>query len=131
VSRYLSQPVDVDHEDTVGDAVIHFMIAAAIRYIRSGKPNGPHTARGLGFESKEDVRANVCDATSMLYHPSAEIDSHFLGAMDVLRWAGIDDDEQLEPMVRAGEISLPATKLKNRLFAEEQKWIAVHDSYSV
>ena len=53
-----------------------YIIAAAISTIRSGKL-GPSTAAGMTFSSVGEIKSKVAPVTSMLIHPSADLDDHF------------------------------------------------------
>ncbi|MBU3033111.1 Z1 domain-containing protein [Tritonibacter mobilis] len=111
----------------LADAVRAFLVAGAIRLNRSGRL-GPASAREKQFNTKEEVLANAASPHSMLYHPSAAIQHHFLGAEELLIWAGIQDRATARHMLEAGDARLPHT-LVEQLLADPAPWAQWLEKY--
>lgn len=111
----------------LGEATRAFLVASAIRLYRSGKL-GPHTAAQTDFASVADVRAQVSEPTSMLYHPSANVSDHFTGAEEILLWAGAPDQPTARAMIESGDARLPQS-LVGHLLADEAAWSVWVDRY--
>ena len=63
-------------EELLKQGLRAYIIAAAMSTIRSGKL-GPSTAAGMTFRSVDEIKSKVAPVTSMLIHPSADLDDHF------------------------------------------------------
>lgn len=70
------------------DSVRAYLVAAAIRQIRSGRI-GPATAAHMSFSSMDDAKRHITPVSSMLVHPASDTESHFR-ARDLIRdwWSG-------------------------------------------
>ncbi|WP_417261771.1 Z1 domain-containing protein [Celeribacter sp.] len=123
----LCVPTTNSVQQDLADAVRAFLVAGAIRLNRSGRL-GPASARAKQFDTKEEALANAASPHSMLYHPSAAIQHHFLGAEDLLIWAGIQDRATARHMLEAGDARLPHT-LVEQLLADPAPWVQWLEKY--
>lgn len=78
-------PSAVD-EDAILDAVRAYLVAAAIRSMRSPGKLGPTTAAKEIFDSLTAVATTVSPVCSMLIHPSSALESHFDVAHCLRAW---------------------------------------------
>ena len=92
-----------------------YIVAAAMSTIRSGKL-GPNTAAGMTFDSLNEVKSMVAPVTSMLIHPSADLDEHFNIKEIIARWWN-------------GEGGMPGEGVFNDLEVRRQVWISEYESY--
>lgn len=83
--RSASTAADCVDEELLKQALRAYIVAAAMSSIRSGK-FGPSTASGMTFKSLNEVKNKVAPVTSMLIHPSAELDDHFNVKNIINRW---------------------------------------------
>ncbi|MEJ6010468.1 Z1 domain-containing protein [Novosphingobium aquae] len=123
----LCVPTTNSVQQDLADAVRAFLVAGAIRLNRSGRL-GPASALAKQFDTKEEALANAALPHSMLYHPSAAIQHHFLGAEDLLLWAGIQDRAKARNMLEAGDARLPHT-LVEQLLADPDPWAQWLEKY--
>jgi len=123
----LCVPTTNSVQQDLADAVRAFLVAGAIRLNRSGRL-GPASALAKQFDTKEEALANAASPHSMLYHPSAAIQHHFLGAEDLLIWAGIQDRATARNMLEAGDARLPHT-LVEQLLANPAPWAQWLEKY--
>lgn len=123
----LCVPTTNSVQQDLADAVRAFLVAGAIRLSRSGRL-GPASALAKQFDTEEEAVANVASPHSMLYHPSAAIQHHFLGAEDLLIWAGIQDRATARNMLEAGDVRLPQT-LVEQLLADPTPWVQWLEKY--
>jgi hypothetical protein len=123
----LCVPTTNSAQQDLADAVRAFLVAGAIRLNRSGRL-GPASALAKQFDTKEEALANAASPHSMLYHPSAAIQHHFLGAEDLLLWAGIQDRVKARNMLEAGDARLPHT-LVEQLLADPDPWAQWLEKY--
>lgn len=120
-------PTSNSVQQDLADAVRAFLVAGAIRLNRSGRL-GPASALAKQFDTKEEALANAASPHSMLYHPSAAIQHHFLGAEDLLIWAGTQDRAAARKMLEAGDARLPHT-LVEQLLADPAPWAKWLEKY--
>ncbi|MFP3385725.1 Z1 domain-containing protein [Tritonibacter sp. SIMBA_163] len=123
----LCVPTTDSVQQDLADAVRAFLVAGAIRLNRSGRL-GPTSALAKQFDTKEEALANATSPHSMLYHPSAAIQHHFLGAEDLLIWAGVRDRATARNMLEAGDTRLPHT-LVEQLLADPAPWAQWLEKY--
>lgn len=123
----LCVPTTNSVQQDLADAVRAFLVAGAIRLNRSGRL-GPASALAKQFDTKEEALTNATSPHSMLYHPSAAIQHHFLGAEDLLIWAGIQDRATARNMLEAGDARLPHT-LVEQLLADPAPWAQWLEEY--
>ena len=83
--------------------------------IRSGKL-GPSTAAGMTFYSPNEVKSKVAPVTSMLIHPSADLDEHFNVKGTIVRWWN-------------GEGGMSGEGVINDLEVRRQTWIGEYEGY--
>lgn len=70
----------------LADAIRSYLVAAAIRMLRSPAMIGPMSARDHTFANAVDAAATVASPTSMLIHPSSAKQDHFAVAEAVRGW---------------------------------------------
>jgi hypothetical protein len=78
---------DVPDDDRVPDAVRAYLVASALRLLRSPDRSGPLSARGRRFATRAEAKAALIDPMSMLVNPSAGKDDHFDTADRLVAWA--------------------------------------------
>lgn len=115
-------------DEDLGEAVRAFLVAGAIRLSRATGVQGPYSLLGANFVTRDAALAASPEPSSMLFHPSADIDSHFAGAEDILLWAGVDSRSAAREMLESGEARLPAT-LISKMRGEQSLWEAWIDKY--
>lgn len=121
-------PVGTNPADQLADAVRAFLVAGAIRLLRDGDRLGPTAARTHAFESRDEALRLSPEPHSMLIHPSASVDDHFSTAARVLRWAGIESDQEASDLIESGRAYLPAS-LASKVDEEESEWATWVDRY--
>ena len=119
------QRVAATRWDMISDSMRHYLVAGAARLLADGKRLS--AARAGSFSSRPDVDAVLPRPHTMMFHPSARKDAHFLAAEELARWSlalpgqedevTLPEDEHGEPDVR-----LSAKGLVRRLSAEEDRW---------
>lgn len=72
--------------EDLANAIRAYLVAAAIRRLRSPEKLGPFSARGQTFASADEAAAAVVAPTSMLIHPSSAKQDHFAVADAVRAW---------------------------------------------
>ena len=126
-SAKLCVPTTNSVQQDLANAVRAFLVAGAIRLSRSGRL-GPASALAKQFDTEEEAVANAASPHSMLYHPSAAIQHHFLGAEELLIWAGIQDRTTARNMLETGDVRLPPA-LVEQLLADPAPWAQWLEKY--
>ncbi|MCF4122075.1 Z1 domain-containing protein [Antribacter sp. KLBMP9083] len=122
---------DTDQDDLVADGVRSYLVASALRLLRTPGRLGPTAARGRVFTSKAEVQANVLSPMSMLVNPAATKDSHFEVADRILDWsygtgsAGRASPEEPDSFGRV----LGTAGIKSDMHAHRDRWTAWLDRY--
>jgi hypothetical protein len=116
----------------IGDAMRAYFVAGAVRLLLANRrfvlmPRVP--------VARADLDATVPPTHSMLYHPSALKEAHFVGAQDLVRWSlstSADDRVAAIPTDEWGEprLAFDADALRRRLDSEETLWQAWLSSFS-
>lgn len=111
--------------DMISNAMRHYLVAGAARLLTGGERIT--AALGGPFPSRLAIDAVLPRPHTMMFHPSARKDAHFLAAEELARWSlalpgeedevTLPEDERGEPEVR-----LSAAGLVRRLSAEEDSW---------
>lgn len=114
--------------EDLADAVRAFLIAGAIRLLRQSDRLSPKAASLRSFVSRSDALQQAPEPLSMLIHPSASVGDHFDTAVAVLRWAGVQSDEEATDLVTSGQAYLPPS-LVTKINDEEEKWVAWVERY--
>lgn len=116
------------HDEDLGDAIRAFLIAGAIRIHQADGKSGPASLLGKTFDSREAALSASPEPHSMLFNPSANIESHFACAEDILLWAGVDGRTKARELVETGEARLPSS-LITKMLDEEWRWEFWIDRY--
>lgn len=124
----LCLPLGSSASEDLADAIRAFLVAGAIRLIRSGDRLGPRAAAEQAFKSRAEAELLCPAPQSMLIHPSASVGDQFDTAVEVLRWAGVETDEGARELIEAGHASLPEA-LSSVVDQEEEKWAAWVERY--
>ncbi|MBK7274036.1 MAG: hypothetical protein IPI13_12995 [Actinomycetales bacterium] len=127
VPARLCRPLGPGPGDDRADAVRAFLVAGAIRLLRSGRV-GPATATAMAFGSAREAERTVTAPHSMLYHPSASIQDHFTSAEDLLMWAGVPDRQAARQLLASGNATLPDA-LAKAVVTHPAPWAAWLDRY--
>lgn len=116
----------------MSDAMRHYLVAGAARLLLDGRRLS--AVRGATFVSEEALRAKLPKPHTMMFHPSARKDAHFLAAEDLVRWTLalpgeeqdvlLPEDEYGEPILR-----LDAPGVVRRIAVEEDRWRACLASF--
>jgi conserved domain protein len=114
-SSSLCIATDVLDEELLKQGLRAYIIAAAISIIRSGKL-GPSSAADMTFDSLNEVKSKVAPVTSMLIHPSADLDDHFNVKNMIIRWWD-------------GEGGTPGEGVINDLEIRRRTWISEYEDY--
>jgi hypothetical protein len=109
-------------EDDLGEAVRAFLVAGAIRLHRDGA-SGPNSLADAHFDTRQAAVCASPEPHSMLFHPSADIGRHFIGAEDILLWAGVGARATAREMLESGDARLPAA-LISKMLGEQPLWEA-------
>lgn len=108
----------------IGDAIRSYLVAGAARLYLSGRRLSKVPTVPVPLD---ELREALPATHSMLYHPSALKETHFVGAADIARWSraipGHEADVEL-PTDEFGEplLSLDSNALERRLGLEEGLW---------
>jgi Z1 domain len=118
---------DEDADDQLRDAVRAYLVACAVRVLRSGASIGPRTAGAATFGTKGDAQA--LKPMSMLIHPSAAKDGHFDTADRALSWHGqgsvTADDAPHPPEGRYLDVG----RLLSDIESAPERWIRWLEEY--
>ena len=118
--------------DMISDAMRHYLVAGAARLLLDGRRLS--TVKGATFVSEEALRAQLPKPHTMMFHPSARKDAHFLAAEDLARWtlalSGAEQDVVL-PEDEFGEpiVPLDTAGVVRRIADEEDLWRAALASF--
>lgn len=113
-------------EALLGDALRSYFVSGAMRLIVEAR-----TLSSLVQsvpQRLDQLRRILPPPHSMLFHPSALRDSHFLGAESIARWSHEHADVQFQ-QVEGVVAPLSAEGLRRRLLAEEDLWRAWFDGF--
>lgn len=108
----------------IGDAVRAYFVSGAVRLLLQGKRLTNVPSKPV---SREALERSMPAPHSMLYHPSALKEVHFLGAQDLVRWSrGLPGSERNVELPRDdyGQpiLALDPDGLRRRLELEEPEW---------
>lgn len=84
-----TDPIAPDQQ--VPQAVRAFLVASAVRLIRSPDRLGPRDAASTVFNTSEEARRRSSQVASMLIHPSSGMEDHFKLAQELLLWSSGED----------------------------------------
>lgn len=116
--------VAVERSNLLGEALRSYFVSGAIKLFLSKKSLA--AARNAASDSESSVRLRSPKPHTMLFHPSARIDTHFTAAQEVIDWT-----KEFLPRItenQAGEFEASSQPimcidgLKSRLEAEEDQW---------
>lgn len=118
---------DADADEQLRDAVRAYLVACAVRVLRTPASGGPRTARTATFGTKAEAQS--LKPMSMLIHPSSAKDGHFETAARVLSWCErgplVADDEPHPPEGRY----LDVARLTADVDARPERWIRWLEEY--
>ncbi|WP_344152014.1 Z1 domain-containing protein [Nocardioides koreensis] len=120
-------PLCVEAPDTAAEALTEgvraFLVASAIRDMRSGAKLSPATAVNKRFSSKSDAVAAIPPVASMLVHPSSALDDHFTVAEDLVAWSR-------GPATEAGQVRrLGVEGIREDMQDNLERWLNWLQSY--
>lgn len=104
--------------DLLSDALRAYFVSGAIRLLFDRKRLSH--ARSVSAASESEIRAISPAPHSMLFHPSARVDSHFLAANEIVAWSAEFGAGDVEPA--APTFQLDVEGLRARLEREEEHW---------
>lgn len=115
---------EVTRWQMIGDAMRAYLVAGAVRLLLANRrfsslPREP--------KPRAELDALLPPTHSMLYHPSALKEAHFIGAEDLVRWSLATEDNARGSVIPVNESSEPilefdADGLRRRLETEEPSW---------
>lgn len=100
-----------------------YLVASAIRLLRSPGSTGPRAAHGEVFASREEAEVAGGPVTSMLVHPSAVKDAHFETAGKILAWAAGVDVSEGPRLLAEDDRVLQTTGVLADMEAHPDKWV--------
>ena len=111
--------------DMISNAMRHYLVAGAVRLLLDGRQLS--AVRDTAFAAKAEIEALAPNPHTMMFHPSARKDAHFLAAEDLARWSRALPGEEAEvtlPEDALGEpiVTLCPEGLIRRMTAEESRW---------
>lgn len=116
--------VDMDRNNLLGNALRSYFVSGAIKLFLS-KASLTH-ARNAPPDTEENILCLTPKAHSMLFHPSARIDTHFIAAQEIADWS---EEFLLKPPTdlhtELDKSNLPTLNLAGlsaRLDAEDAEW---------
>lgn len=115
---------DVTRWQMIGDAMRAYLVAGAVRLLLANRRFSALPADPL---PRAELDALVPPTHSMLYHPSALKEAHFIGAQDLVRWTLSTSDSERAVEVPCDDFGEPRLEfdsdaLRRRLEAEEPAW---------
>ncbi len=115
---------DVTRWRMIGDAMRAYLVAGAVRLLLANRRFSVLPTEPL---PRAQLDALLPPTHSMLYHPSALKEAHFIGAQDLVRWSHSTSDRDRVtniPVDESGEalLEFDAATLLRRLEAEEPAW---------
>ena len=109
--------------ELLSNSLRSYFISGAIRLHLSRK--SLNQARNVAPSDFDAIRLITPDAHTMLFHPSARVDTHFLAAKEIFDWTsefGDGRQADISALARNGFITLNVDGLIARLEDEEEKW---------
>ncbi|NMM12964.1 MAG: hypothetical protein HHJ17_05380 [Rhodoferax sp.] len=116
--------VEKERSDLLGDALRSYFVSGAVRLFLSKR--SLCDARNAASDTEKRVRLRSPKPHTMLFHPSARIDTHFTAAREVIDWT----QEFLSDVIQSvaddidysSQSIMSVQGLLNRLEAEDGKW---------
>lgn len=126
-SLCLTPDPDLSDSDALKAAVRAFLVAAAVRLIRSGRV-GHWSGESIRYQSRREANESAAEPSCMLVHPSAMKQRHFEVASLLLGWGADDETSSGRDRYEAGERSLPAAVLGDLDHApqEWEQWLEAY-----
>ncbi|MDN4473375.1 Z1 domain-containing protein [Demequina zhanjiangensis] len=121
-------PTETSEEEQIADAMRAYLVASAIRLLRSEGRLGPFSARGHVFESRAEAKVSTVPPMSMLVHPSAAMNGHFDAAARILQWSRTGEAGP-GPIPDAGERSLEVEGIRIDMEQRPERWLAWLEEY--
>lgn len=113
--------VEIARQSLLSDSLRAYFVAGALRLLGSNRKLSK--ARTLSPSSLEYIRQVIPAAHSMLFHPSARIESHFAAAREIVLWsAQYDPTHFSEDGAINEDLKLSVKGLSLRLQHEEAIW---------
>ena len=111
--------------EMISDAMRHYLVAGAARLLLDDRRLS--VVKDVTFRTREALKAALPRPHTMMFHPSARKDTHFLAAEDLARWSislpGQEDVVKLPECGNGGpNVGLDAQGLARRMASEEDKW---------
>jgi len=124
------QELDFDNDDVVNmsESMMCYIVGAAVKMLDSKKKYSELNKR---YESKEEAENAQLSVYSMVYHPAAETDEHFLGKQEIIHWfnnGNTDDFEFDNRLERNQEIDL--ISFENNFLKSEDSWKAWVENFN-
>ena len=103
----LVQATTNDPHLDIAEALRAYLVATAVRRLRSPEKLGPASAHGTVFATKDEAIERCPSPSSMLVHPSASVADQFGVLGDLLRRAGVQPPEDLSSWQARADDALP------------------------
>jgi hypothetical protein len=116
--------VDQERAELLSESLRAYFVSGALRLLQSGLRLS--VSRAASPDTEDAIRRLTPSPHSMLYHPSARIDTHFLAAEEIAAWAAEHSPTGVMPNGGLGALNeipvLSAEGLIARLDSEEALW---------
>ena len=116
------QELDFDGDDVVNisESMMCYIVGAAVNMLDSKKRYSELNER---YESKEEAENSQLPVYSMVYHPAAETDEHFLGKQEIIHWLnnGNTDDFEFDNRLERNQ-KIDLISFKQHFLESENLW---------
>jgi hypothetical protein len=113
-----------DEQVNLTQSMMCYVVGAAINMLDSGKKYSQLKEK---YDSKEEAENAQLPVYSMVYHPAAETDDHFLGKQEIIYWLnnGSLDGFKYDEKLKANQTIIPTSIGKNIQDNEDdwEKWV--------
>lgn len=125
------------HNDQIGPAeqvpmaVRAFLVASAVRLLRTPGRLGPLDASLATFDTEDEARRRSPLVASMLIHPSSGMADHFKLAQELLRWSSSEVvDPDTDDVDTQMDRQLGALGIEQDMEANPDQWLRWLDDYA-
>jgi hypothetical protein len=110
------------------DALRSYLIASAIRLLRSPNRAGPASAADMTFETRSEAMAGLAKSMSMLVHPAAGMVDHFAIASEIIRWSA-GQNEEVSDFTSLADRHLRVDGILEDMDSNPERWTAWLESF--
>jgi hypothetical protein len=116
-------------DESLVDSVRAYLVASAIRLLRSPARLGPSSAENRVFPSRQEARERLVAPMSMLVHPSSVTDEHFNVAARILAWSRCEELSNDIPLL-SSDRHLGTDGVELDMQEKESQWVAWLERYA-